>query len=124
MAGRNYQDLIAWQKAMDLAVAVYAATSAFPIEERYGLTSQLRRASVSISSNIGEGQGRGTSLDFRRLLHIAHGSVRELETQTILTRRLGFLHDASSQQLLHAAGEVGRPITGLAQSLERSTSET
>lgn len=120
MAGRNYQDLVAWQKAMDLAVAIYAATTAFPAEERYGLTSQLRRASVSIPSNIAEGQGRGTKLDFRRLLRIVHGSLRELETQTILARRLRFLQEGASEDLLRRAGEVGRLITGLSQSLERS----
>ncbi len=119
MAGRNYQDLIAWQKAMDLAEAVYEATGGFPLEERYGLTSQLRRASVSIPSNIAEGQGRGTKLDFRRLLRIAHGSLREVETQVILARRLGFLQEHQGQKLLSISGEVGRLVTGLSQSLER-----
>lgn len=120
MAGRNYQDLVAWQKAMDLAVAVYDATGDFPLEERYGLTSQLRRASVSVPSNIAEGQGRGSAPDFRRLLRIAHGSVREVETQVILAEKLGFLREHRRNELLASAGEVGRLITGLSHSLDRS----
>lgn len=119
MAGRNYRDLIAWQKAMDLVVAVYDATQAFPVEERYGLTSQLRRASVSVPSNIAEGQGRGRRAEFRRLLFIAHGSVREVETQVILSARLGFLPEVKANEVLGLSGEVGRLVTGLVQSLER-----
>jgi four helix bundle protein len=124
MASRNYQDLIAWQKAMDLAIHVYEATSSFPTEERYGLTSQLRRAAVSIPSNIAEGQGRGTTLDFRRLLRIAHGSLREMETQIILADRLGFLEKRTGEKVLSSAGEVGRLVTGLANSLERPGKRT
>jgi four helix bundle protein len=122
MARRNYQDLIAWQKAMDLAVAVYDVTKGFPAEERYGLTSQVRRASVSVPSNIAEGQGRGRRAEFRRLLSISHGSVREVETQIILSTRLGFLSETRSNEILRLAGEVGRLVTGLAQSLERDLS--
>lgn len=119
MAGRNYRDLIAWQKAMDLVVAVYDATEAFPVEERYGLTSQLRRASVPVPSNIAEGQGRGRRTEFRRMLFIAHGSVREVETQLILSARLGFLPEVKANEVLGLSGEVGRLVTGLVQSLER-----
>jgi four helix bundle protein len=92
MASQNYRDLIAWQKAMDLVVAVYRATEQFPKEEIYALTSQIRRAAVSIPSNIAEGQGRGTVNEFTHFLRIAHGSLRELETQLLIAQRLEYLN--------------------------------
>ena len=119
MGGKNYQDLIAWQKAMDLVEMVYQATEGFPREEIYGLTSQLRRASVSIPSNIAEGQGRRSSKEFMSFLSIAHGSVRELETQVLIARRLGYLRAAQVEPILHQAAEVGRLIKGLSSSLSR-----
>src|SRR5436305_7707459 len=100
MPGRNYQDLIVWQRAMDLVVAVYRFTAALPKQETYGLVSQMRRASVSIPSNIAEGQGRGGSPEFVRFLHIAHGSLRELETQVFICDRLGYGCVDDRQQLL------------------------
>jgi four helix bundle protein len=90
MTVRHYSDLIAWQKAMDLVVRVYEATESFPPKERYGLTNQLRRASVSVLSNIAEGQGRRTTRDFLRCLSIASGSLQELETQLIIASRLNY----------------------------------
>ena len=90
MAGRNYSDLIAWQKAMDLVEMVYKITSHFPKEETYGLTSQLIRAVVSVPSNIAEGQGRSSVNDFRRFLAISHGSIREVETQILIAERLHY----------------------------------
>ncbi|HEX4148238.1 MAG TPA: four helix bundle protein, partial [Pirellulales bacterium] len=80
MSGRNYRDLIAWQKAMDLVVMVYQLTREFPTEERYGLSQQLQRAAVSVASNIAEGQGRESIREFANFLSIAHGSLREVET--------------------------------------------
>ncbi len=117
MAGKNYQDLIVWQKSMDFVEAVYRATAGFPKEELYGLVSQLRRCSVSIPSNIAEGQGRGSDPDFARLLWIAHGSVREAETQLIISGRLGFLEKMDMERLLRDASEIGRLITGLRKSI-------
>ena len=88
----DYRDLVAWQKAMDLVERVYLATNTFPREERYGLTSQIRRAVVSVPSNIAEGQGRRTTDDeLIRFLHISLGSLCELETQLELAVRLKFL---------------------------------
>ena len=78
MSGKNYQDLIAWQRAMALVEAVYRESAAMPTEERYGLTAQIRRAAVSVPANIAEGQGRSTDGEFLNLLSVAHGSVREL----------------------------------------------
>src|SRR5262249_2051625 len=118
MALRNYTDLIAWQKAMDLVEAVYRATSDFPSRELYGLPSQLRRAAVSVPSNIAEGEGRRSKREFSHHLSIAHGSLREVETQVLIARRLQYIQDDDMRRLLDLAGEVGRLITGLSKSLQ------
>jgi four helix bundle protein len=114
---KNYRDLIAWQKSMDLAETTYRLTQDFPAEERYRLTTQMRRAAVSIPSNIADGQGRGTDPEFHHRLSIAHGSVRELETQALVARRLGFLNESGLEALMNGASEVGKLITGLSKSL-------
>jgi len=116
---KSYRELIAWQKAMDLVVGVYEGTKAFPREELYGLTSQLRRAAVSIPSNIAEGQGRRSSKEFIRFLSIAYGSLQETETQIILATRLGYLESAQEAQLLEQCAEVGKLINGLTNALHR-----
>lgn len=118
MAGKNYRDLIAWQKAMDLAECVYQVTEAMPPDERFGLIAQLRRAAVSVASNIAEGQGRFTEADFVRFLSIAHGSVREVETQLLLSARLGHVSHGAISEPLELSAEVGRLIAGLARSLK------
>lgn len=117
MSGKNYRDLIAWQKSMDLVEEIYRVTAAFPREERYGLTSQLRRCGVSIPSNIAEGQGRRTNPEFAHRLSIAHGSLREAKTQLMISARLGYLPNAALDQLLKDSAEVGRLITGLRNSM-------
>jgi four helix bundle protein len=86
-----YKDLIVWQKAMDLTEMVYQATKAFPREELYGLTNQVRRAAVSIPSNIAEGQARQSTAEFRNFLSLARGSLAEVETQLMIAQRLGYL---------------------------------
>lgn len=116
MKVRNYQELIVWQKAMDLVEQIYAVPKSFPREEVYGLTSQIRRAAVSIPSNIAEGQGRRTT-DFIRHLSISYGSLRELETQILIAARLHYLTRAGCQDILRMAGEVGRLLNGLMSSL-------
>src|SRR5262245_20168224 len=118
MASRNYQDLIAWQKAMDLVMATYKATARFPREEIYGLTAQVRRAVVSVPSNIAEGEGRRTRKEFLRFLSIAHGSLREVETQILVAERLGYIESEYRSDLIRAASEVGRLITGLYNKLQ------
>jgi len=118
MASRNYRDLIVWQRAMDLAVEVYRATDQLPTEERYGLRSQMRSAAVSIPSNIAEGQGRRSVGAFRNHLSISHGSVRELETQTLLSGMLGYLKPDVVDRLIERASEVGRLVTALSASLK------
>src|SRR3954469_10975594 len=91
MALTHYRELIAWQKAVEMVCTIYRVTSSFPSEERFGLTNQLRRAAVSIPSNIAEGQGRGVSRDFARYLRMANGSRQEVETQIAIAHRLGYL---------------------------------
>ena len=116
---KSYRELIAWQKAMDLVVQVYEMTRTFPREEIYGLTSQLRRAAVSIPSNIAEGQGRRSSKEFVRFLGIAYGSLQETETQIILATRLGYLEAVQEAQVLEQCAEVGKLINGLTNALRR-----
>ena len=117
MKVKNYQDLIAWQKAMDLVEDVYKASKAFPKEEIYALTSQIRRAAVSVPSNIAEGQGRRTTSDFLRHLSIAYGSLCEVETQILIAARLRYLEKRNVEPVLVRAGEVGRLLNGLMNSL-------
>ncbi len=117
MSIRNYTDLVAWQKAMLLAESVYRATKDMPREELYGLTSQMRRAAVSIPSNIAEGQGRRTDGEFLHMLSISHGSVRELETQIALANRLRFMSDDDHRIVLDQCREVGRLLNGLMNSI-------
>jgi len=119
MKVRNYQELIVWQKAMDLVEMIYASSKTFPREEIYGLTSQLRRAAVSIPSNIAEGQGRRTTADFVRHLSISYGSLREVETQILIAVRLQYLTTTTGQEILGKAGEIGRLLNGLMSSLAK-----
>ena len=117
MAIQNYRELIAWQKAMDLVEVIYRESRSFPKEEIYALTSQMRRAAVSVPSNIAEGQGRGSTAEFIRFLRIAHGSLRELETQVLIAQRLSYISPQNADEIASLAGEVGRLINGLIRSL-------
>jgi four helix bundle protein len=117
MAIRNCRDLLAWQKAMALVEGVYRITSELPTDERFGLMVQMRRAAVSIPSNIAEGEGRRTNGEYLNQLSVAHGSIRELETHLLLAERLGMLsRDVVASGLVQAA-EVGRLVTGLANAI-------
>ena len=113
---QSYKDLKVWQKSIDLTLLVYKATSAFPKEEMFGLTSQLRRASVSIASNIAEGQSRGTQ-DFKRFLTISQGSLSEVETQLLIARKLEYFKEEPYLELVDACAEIGRMLNGLHKSL-------
>ncbi|EKF73814.1 hypothetical protein A11A3_11413 [Alcanivorax hongdengensis A-11-3] len=112
---RKYQRLNVWQDAMELAEKVYLITRNFPDEERYGLSQQMRRASVSIASNIAEGSGRGTDKDFVRFLHMARGSLQELETQLFLSSRLAFHEELEklSQDVDHIYAMLNNLIQAL-----------
>lgn len=118
MAGRDFRDLTAWQRAMDLAEAIYAQTAGFPNHETFGLRSQLRRAAISLPSNIAEGQGRRFRREFRRFVTIASGSLSELETQLLLAERLKYLSPEVTGNLIDRCAEVGRLLNGLRRSLE------
>jgi four helix bundle protein len=113
----DYTELVAWQRSMDLAVAVYQASAALRPEERFGLQAQMRRAAVSISANIAEGQGRRTCGEFLNQLSAAYGSLCELETHIHLARRLAMMKEDASKGILDRSGEVGRLINGLTKSL-------
>ncbi|HLA83621.1 MAG TPA: four helix bundle protein [Thermoguttaceae bacterium] len=118
MSGKNYRDLLAWQKAMELVESVYRMTRSFPREENYGLTAQVRRAALFIPSNIAEGQGRHSRRDFRHFLAIAYGSLHEVETQTLIGKRLGYLDEGKQVEILEQTARVGRLLNGLMRSLE------
>jgi four helix bundle protein len=119
MTVRNYRDLIVWQKAMDLVEMVYKATHTFPSEEMFGLKSQLRRAAVSVPSNIAEGQGRHTTREFLHFLSISNGSLREIETQILIAGRLNYLPENQCTQMLELANQIGRLRNRLVASLEK-----
>jgi four helix bundle protein len=116
--GRSYKDLVAWRKAMGLVGEVYRTTQGFPEKELYGLTSQLRRAAVSVPSNIAEGQGRLSKGEFHQFLGHARGSLMEVETQVLIAQDLGYLDKTSTEKLLEKAAELGRVLNGLLASLK------
>ncbi len=121
MRVRDYRDLIVWQRAMDLVEAIYQLTRLFPREERFGLTIQVRRAAVSVPSNIAEGQGRHTTREFLQFLPIASGSLKEVQTHVLIAQRLGYVNDEGASQAMSLAEEVGRLHSGLVASLEAKT---
>ncbi len=108
-----YKDLVVWQKAIQLVTEIYQVTRKFPNDELFGLTSQLRRAAVSIPSNIAEGQAQLSKGDFRRFLGHARGSLAELETQITIAQNLNFLLKDEELKLLDLIAEVGRILNGL-----------
>ncbi|MGD9855981.1 MAG: four helix bundle protein [Planctomycetaceae bacterium] len=118
MSIESYRDLKVWQKSIDLTVECYAATKAFPDDERYGLTSQIRRAAGSLAANIAEGHGRGSTKPFLNFLWIANGSLRELETHLIIAGRLGYLSRDDAKPLFAQMKEIGRMLIGLRRSLQ------
>jgi four helix bundle protein len=117
--GPSYRDLVAWKKAMELVTEVYRITERFPKEEIYGLTSQLRRAAVSVPCNIAEGQGRLTKGEFHQFLGYARGSLLEMETQILIARNLGYLPQSQVSSLLEISAEVGRILNGLLASMAK-----
>jgi len=117
MTIKSYRDLIVWQKAMDLVEEIYRCSQGFPNDERFGLTAQLRRAAVSVPSNIAEGNSRGTSRDYLRFLDMSYGSLAEVETQVMIANRLNYLDSPKLEDLLQRTGEIGRLINGLQRSL-------
>jgi four helix bundle protein len=112
---RPHENLEAWTKSIDLVVEIYKATERFPKEEKYSLTSQLRRAAVSVPANIAEGAGRYSAKEFAHFVSNAQGSASELETELIIAYRLGYLSETLFSQLITSLDRIGRLITGLSR---------
>jgi four helix bundle protein len=121
---KTYRDLEVWQKAMDLVVAAYQLTRKFPAEEKFGLSSQLQRAAVSIAASIAEGYGRRHRGDYLYHLSVASGSRAELETHVTIAVRLGFVSRKEAMEVWALSQEVGRMLTKLIQSLEEGGKHT
>ena len=115
----SYRDLKVWQRAMDLTVLVYDLSRGFPKEEQFGLTSQIRRASVSIAANIAEGYGRSTTGSYLSFLRIAQGSLKEVETHLILAGRVSICSEARTSPILAQTDELGRMLRALIARLEQ-----
>jgi four helix bundle protein len=122
MTFKTYRDLLVWQKRIDLCELIYRASTGFPRHELYGLTSQIRRAAVSVPSNMAEGSGRITKGEFIQSIGHARGSLLEIETQLIVARRLGYIDGERSEGLLETANEIGKLANGLIRSLRRCPS--
>jgi four helix bundle protein len=116
--GKTYEDLDAWKEATHLAVQVYQVTRAFPKDEIFGITSQIRRASLSVSSNIAEGAGRRSKKDFSHFVHMALGSLNEVESLLTICRRLDLISREHFGQLQESVEKVGRLIGGLLKYLD------
>ena len=116
---QNYEDLVVWQRAVELAVQIYALTTTFPDDERFGLTSQLRRSAVSVSSNIAEGRGRLTEGDFRQFLGVAQGSTYEVQTQLLIAKKLRFGSPDAIAQCEDLSNEVSKMLGALIGRLPR-----
>ena len=121
---RSFKDLIVWQKAFQLCLDVYRGTQGFPAEERFGLTTELRKTSRSVPCNIAEGRQRRTTTEYLRFLDIASGSRAELETQLLLAQALGYLSDENSVSLLSTCEEVAKLLAALARALRSKAGRT
>ena len=123
---KSFKDLVAFQRALDVAVAVYDVTAKFPKQEMYGLVSQLRRAAIGVVSNIAEGQGRLTYGEWRKSLSDARGSLYEVEAEAIAAQKLHFMNERELQELTRLIRSCGGPLAGLiawVRSKERSTKQ-
>jgi four helix bundle protein len=118
---KSYKDLIAWQKAMILAKTIYTITARYPKEEIYGLTSQLRRAAVSVACNIAEGQARNSTGEFKQFLGISKGSLAETETLLLLSSDLNLISTTELEEITKITDEVGKLLSGLLKSLNTTT---
>ena len=116
---RSYRDLIVWQKSIELVKICYQLTETFPQREIYGLSQQLRRASVSVPSNIAEGNGRESKKDYIHFLNISRGSLKETETQLIIAETLGFIKSNELETVLDKTGEIGFLLNNLIRSLKK-----
>jgi four helix bundle protein len=113
----SFRDIVAWQRSLDLAEAVYAATMTWPADERFGLTMQVRRAAISVMANIAEGHGRSGSREFHHHCSIADGSLSEVEAHLIFAHRIGLIEDTALDRLALQIDETRRPLRGLIRNL-------
>jgi four helix bundle protein len=118
---QNVQDLVVWQRAIELTVRIYKLTRSFPKEETYGLTSQMRRSSVSVASNIAEGRGRLNPAEFRQFLGMAQGSIFELKTQLLVAKRLAMADEESLIEAESLSEEVSKMLTSFIEKLRPAT---
>ena len=118
---KSHKDLIVWQKAVSLSLLIYRLTKDFPQREVYALSSQMRRAAVSIASNIAEGRSRRTRKDFQHFLHMAYGSVAELETQLLIAKQLSFCNESQFQENNSLLSEVSKMLRAMIQKLESTS---
>jgi four helix bundle protein len=116
---KTHKDLIVWQKSLDFVTEIYQLTKSYPKDELYGLTNQLRRAAVSIPSNIAEGAARSTKKEFNQFLHISLGSLSEVETQLFISENLGYVSKDDSVSKIAKLTEIRRILLGLISSLEK-----
>ena len=119
MAVRDYRDLVVWQRAVDFVAEIYRISRRFPREEQFGLTAQVRKASVSVSANIAEGSGRATSRDLLNFLSQARGSLKEAESMLLVAQRLGFVSAADCVEAFRLADETSRMLAGLRASVAK-----
>jgi four helix bundle protein len=117
----DFRDLEVWQRSVDLAAEVYTITRTFPSDERFGLTAQVRKAVISISSNVAEGSGRATTKDLLNFLSTARGSLRETESLLLVSARLGYASESELQSTLELAHRVGQMLTALRSRLEKKS---
>ena len=115
---KSYKDLLIWQKGIDLVVEVYKAVKTFPREELFALSDQIRRSSVSVPSNIAEGQARQHTAEFRQFLHVSLGSLAELDTQTIIANKLGYLSEEALSSISNGITELRKMISSLISKLK------
>jgi len=118
---KSHRDLVAWQRSIDLGLSMYKLTAAFPDSERYGLTTQPRRAGISVASNISEGYGRGSTTDYVRFLRMARGSLYEMDTQLLFAVSLKYIPQEIYDAALEQTNNCGRLLAGLIRSLEPRT---
>lgn len=121
--GKNYEDLRVWSASIDFAEEIYKLTKEFPKEEIYGLTNQIRRSSVSVSSNIAEGCARGGTNEFIRFLNISSGSLGEVKTQLIISQRIGFIDKDTLNSLCKKIDEIGKMINALKNSINKTSNQ-
>ena len=123
MAEKHVRDLDAWNVSMDLVAEIYRLTTTWPKEELYALTNQIRRAAVSVPSNIAEGQGRGATQEFVRFLNVSYGSLMELQTQLLIGERLGYQNRQRTEEVEQLAERTAKVINGLKRSLNKKLNE-